>query len=50
MMSFFLNSFVLHLAAKVGLFLLKAGAKSTKNTLDDSIVAIVEEAVNAEIK
>lgn len=45
-MSFLLSSVVLHLLAKVGLVLLKAGAKSTKNTLDDEIVAAVAVAVN----
>lgn len=45
-MSLLLNPAVLHLLARAGLFLLKAGAKSTKNTLDDEIVAAVEAAVN----
>ena len=46
MLSFLLSSTVLHIAAKIGCALLKAGAKSTKNTLDDNIVNIVNEAVN----
>ncbi|HIF9256537.1 TPA: hypothetical protein ACX6Q6_003561 [Photobacterium damselae] len=46
MLALLLNPTVLHLLAKLGLVLLKAGAKSTKNTLDDEIVAAVDEAVN----
>ena len=45
-MSFLLNPTVLQLLAKFGFALLKLGAKSTKNTLDDKFIGAIDEALN----